>query len=172
MGRYYSGSIEGKFWFGVQSSNDVENLISITSNPPNMSWIGCGCHVEYEEDGYCLNCYNSLEEFLDKEGDSIEGGIHYYEDSELIYQIDESSLEELNKSLTNIEKDFDENMKKLCETLPIDLQNAANGQFDEIIDYMEKHKIYDEKIIARYCLGRQIKYSLETDGFCNLYCEL
>ena len=26
MGRYYWGDIEGKFWFGVQSSSDVENL--------------------------------------------------------------------------------------------------------------------------------------------------
>ena len=24
MGRYYSGDIEGKFWFGVQSSTDGE----------------------------------------------------------------------------------------------------------------------------------------------------
>jgi len=24
MGRYYSGDIEGKFWFGVQSSNDAD----------------------------------------------------------------------------------------------------------------------------------------------------
>jgi hypothetical protein len=24
MGRYYHGDIEGKFWFGVQSSNDAE----------------------------------------------------------------------------------------------------------------------------------------------------
>lgn len=26
MGRYYTGDIEGKFWFGVQSSNAPENL--------------------------------------------------------------------------------------------------------------------------------------------------
>ena len=24
MGRYYDGDIEGKFWFGVQSSDDAE----------------------------------------------------------------------------------------------------------------------------------------------------
>ena len=29
MGRYYYGDIEGKFWFGVQSSNDINNLINI-----------------------------------------------------------------------------------------------------------------------------------------------
>ena len=26
MGRYYSGDIEGKFWFGVQSSDDASNF--------------------------------------------------------------------------------------------------------------------------------------------------
>ena len=26
MGRYYSGDIEGKFWFGIQSSNDADNF--------------------------------------------------------------------------------------------------------------------------------------------------
>ena len=26
MGRYYSGDIEGKFWFAVQSSDDAENF--------------------------------------------------------------------------------------------------------------------------------------------------
>ena len=24
MGRYYNGDIEGKFWFGVQASNDAD----------------------------------------------------------------------------------------------------------------------------------------------------
>ena len=26
MGRYYSGDIEGKFWFAVQSSDDADNF--------------------------------------------------------------------------------------------------------------------------------------------------
>ena len=26
MGRYYSGDIEGKFWFGIQESNDADNF--------------------------------------------------------------------------------------------------------------------------------------------------
>ena len=38
MGRFYSGDIEGKFWFGVQSSGDVENLVTITPHT-FYSWI-------------------------------------------------------------------------------------------------------------------------------------
>ena len=33
MGRYYSGDIEGKFWFGVQSSTDAENFGASASEP-------------------------------------------------------------------------------------------------------------------------------------------
>ena len=29
MGRFYSGDIEGKFWVGVQDSDDIENLVNI-----------------------------------------------------------------------------------------------------------------------------------------------
>lgn len=33
MGRYYSGDIEGKFWFGVQSSEDPEFFGAVGSQP-------------------------------------------------------------------------------------------------------------------------------------------
>ena len=36
MGRYYSGDIEGKFWFGVQSSDDA-SFFGGTESEPN--WI-------------------------------------------------------------------------------------------------------------------------------------
>ena len=56
MGRYYWGDIEGKFWFGVQSSNDVENLLNITSQPGSLIWHGCGCVVDFDQknDEFCI----------------------------------------------------------------------------------------------------------------------
>ena len=30
MGRYYWGNIEGKFWFGVQCSSDISNILNIS----------------------------------------------------------------------------------------------------------------------------------------------
>ncbi len=33
MGRYYSGDIEGKFWFGVQSSDDAEHFGAVGREP-------------------------------------------------------------------------------------------------------------------------------------------
>ena len=35
MGRYYSGDIDGKFWFGLQSSNAADRF-GVTGEPPNM----------------------------------------------------------------------------------------------------------------------------------------
>jgi len=34
MGRYYSGDIEGKFWFAVQSSNAADRF-GVTGEPPS-----------------------------------------------------------------------------------------------------------------------------------------
>lgn len=34
MGRYYSGDIEGKFWFGVQDSNDAD-FFGVEGQEPN-----------------------------------------------------------------------------------------------------------------------------------------
>jgi len=34
MGRYYSGDIEGKFWFGVQASTDAD-FFGVNGNEPN-----------------------------------------------------------------------------------------------------------------------------------------
>ena len=172
MGRYYSGSIEGKFWVGLQSSNDIENLINIQANEPRLLWIGCNCYIEDENDEYCKDCYNSLEDFLDKEGENIENGIHFYEDNEIIYEIDEGHLQELKESLKSIETTFDEHLKELCNKLPKNLQNAFEGHFDTITTYISENETHPLNKIASYCLGRQVESCLENEGQCILYCEL
>ena len=47
MGRFYSGDIEGKFWVGIQDSNDVENLVTITPTE-EYAWKACNCFAEVE----------------------------------------------------------------------------------------------------------------------------
>jgi len=172
MGRYYSGSIEGKFWVGLQSSNDIENLINIQANEPKLLWIGCNCYIEDENDEYCKDCYDSLEDFLDKEGENIENGIHFYEDNEIVYEIDEGHLQELNETLTTIEESFDVQLKELCNKLPNNLQNAFDGHFSEITTYVSEKENQSLGKMATYCLGRQIKACLENEGQCSIYCEL
>lgn len=38
MGRYYNGDIEGKFWFGVQSSDDAEHFGAIEQEPAYINY--------------------------------------------------------------------------------------------------------------------------------------
>jgi len=49
MGRYYSGDIEGKFWFGVQSSDDASFFGGEESEPNHLTyWFDEGHLKEIE----------------------------------------------------------------------------------------------------------------------------
>ena len=43
MGRYYGGDIEGKFWFGVQNSWDISNLVDIKYSVEYMEALRMFC---------------------------------------------------------------------------------------------------------------------------------
>lgn len=64
MGRYYRGDINGKFWFGIQSSDDAACL-GVTPEH-QYEYYGCGCYVDLGEEvnvsSYCGSCYDSLSE--------------------------------------------------------------------------------------------------------------
>ena len=57
------------------------------------------------------------------------------------------------------------------------LLNAFEGAFEKTIDVFETLEIEDTKrqdlavLMARYTLGLQIKYCLEKNGDCSVYCE-
>jgi len=38
MGRYYQGDIEGKFWFGVQSSDDADFFGVVSAEPSELEY--------------------------------------------------------------------------------------------------------------------------------------
>ena len=48
MGRYYSGNINGKFWFGIQNSNCIEDLGG-TVEEESYEWQGCRCDYDSNE---------------------------------------------------------------------------------------------------------------------------
>ena len=177
MGRYYWGDIEGKFWFGVQSSSDVENLINITAQPGSLVWHGCGCVVDFDQknDTYCKDCYESKEDFLDEMGEDFEGD-PYDELPEISYDISDDSLEDLCDALTTLEKEIDPKIVTEYKKIDGDMSNAFSGVFkqvDELVGIILKEKEnMDLQVIARYGLGLQIKQCLEKNGSCALYCEL
>ena len=65
MGRFYSGDIEGKFWFGVQDSDDIKNLVTIKGNN-DYSWKVCNCVAEIDDSDYCRSCYESKNEHIEQ----------------------------------------------------------------------------------------------------------
>jgi hypothetical protein len=64
MGRYYSGDIEGKFWFGVQSSTVAGDRFGCVENIPEV--------IEYYADEDHLDTINeALKNIEDKMGDQL-----------------------------------------------------------------------------------------------------
>jgi hypothetical protein len=68
MGRYYFGTISGKFWVCIQDSDDASYFKSpiIFSTPLKcFEYMGCCCFVKDIYDLYCTKCYNSFEEHVE-----------------------------------------------------------------------------------------------------------
>ena len=179
MGREYGGDIEGKFWFGVQGSDDIGNLVNIEPLPQSLTWHGCGCTVDFDEknDLYCKNCYESKEAFLDEMGEDFDED-PYFEEQVIVYQLYEEHLDELKETMENLEKEIDPRIIAEFKKIDKDMSNAFEGIFkpvSEVINQVLKEKEETKnntEIIARYTLGQQIKQCLEKKGSCTICCEL
>jgi phage terminase large subunit len=86
MGRYYDGDIEGKFWFGVQSSDDAE-FFGAKEREPMFVEYGVEDIAEVDKGlDMCILNLGANKERLDKFFDSCEHGyndemlIKYYKD--------------------------------------------------------------------------------------------
>ena len=69
MGRYYSGDINGKFWFAVQSSTDGEFFGAEEQEHGTIPY--CADDLEKAETGI-MNCLNELGEYKKKLDDFFE----------------------------------------------------------------------------------------------------
>ncbi len=75
MGRFYNGDIEGKFWFGVQSSNDADFFGVIGEEPYELGYSYEKENLPDVEKGIkeCLEVLGEFKEKIDqffKENDS------------------------------------------------------------------------------------------------------
>ena len=195
MGRFYHGSIEGKFWFGVQSSDDISNLVTI-KYVMSYSWKSCHCCAEIDidnddEDKYCKDCYESKEEHeesvIEEDGEN-EDNCLYYEEQTICYHLDKDShYDELKKNMDILKSKID---PKIIDEFDKIEQNdkildAFTGVFDNSLkklNEIEKEKennkndsnVHQEyiAIVARYTLGYQLEYCLRTtEDDCYVYCE-
>ncbi len=183
MGRFYSGDIEGKFWFAVQDSNDIENLVNITPNI-EYAWKACNCFAEIDDDDYCSCCYDTKEDHIN---DAIEQGEYeekclYYEDGSIGYSLDkethyEELLDNMNKLKTQIGEEIIKEFDKIEQT--DDIMNAFTGVFNKVLPFINNMKEEEKEkrqklavLVARYTLGYQIEYCLRTNDSCNVNCEI
>ena len=190
MGRFYDGCIQGKFWFGIQDSDDVENLVTIKGNT-DYSWKACNCCAEVDED-YCRQCYETKEEHIEAaiEAEEYEDECLYYEESSHGYCLDkETHYEELVTNMENLKNEIPEEIITEFEKIEQNdkILDAFTGVFDKTHplinkindDFVFGETIFGEKtqkkelsvLVARYTLGYQIEYCLRTTDYCNITCE-
>jgi hypothetical protein len=177
MGRYYFGSIVGKFWFGIQDDSDVITL----GGKPEHIYEFCGCNCIITEDemdnfndkqfAYCQHCYPSFKAHLsDVEIDdeasfdvnnnkspvelwSIHPNMEYY-------RFTQKDLEWLNANLYELENSVGEFM----DSYKIIDNNEIEYDY-ELPDEIDSREVAET--IARLCLGRQIKYCIEKNKYCS-----
>ena len=78
MGRYYYGSIKGKFWVAIQDSAPMEKFGAVCRGE-DICFLGCSCEFEGDESEdkvYCSDHYESYEQHIaevhDRYGDETE----------------------------------------------------------------------------------------------------
>jgi hypothetical protein len=81
MGRYYDGDIEGKFWFGVQSSDDAEFFGAKARDPMYVEYIVEDIAEVEEGLEQCKKVLGENKQKLDDFFDSLE---HGYNDEMII----------------------------------------------------------------------------------------
>ena len=187
MGRFYNGDIYGKFWFGIQSSDDVSELVSYDNPEQCYIWKSCNCDVDEDnidniEGKYCTGCYDSIDDHIAEvvEFEDYEDGLLYSEEQSINYSLNKDThyqelLDSMNKLKLRIHPDIITEFAKIEQN--DNILDAFSGVFDNM-DYnnityeseTEKHKALE--IIARYTLGYQIEYCLRMRGVCNIKCEI
>lgn len=140
MGRFYNGDINGKFWFGVQSSDDISNLLDIDSDMV-CEWYGCGCtlHDDNNEDNeYCIECYNNKEDFLLNASEEMEAdgsSIPYRETNEIVYYISSSQyLKPLEEKLNELEQKIHKSIIDAFKEITGDVSDVFTGVFDNVLE--------------------------------------
>ena len=80
MGRYYNGDIEGKFWFGVQSSDDAEFFGAIGSEPNYIDYYVDDIEAVTKGLNNCKNALGDNKQRLD----AFFNDLDFYNDNKII----------------------------------------------------------------------------------------
>ena len=175
MGREYFGDVEGKFGFGVQSSDDIQNLINIDYDIQHR-YLECYCLKEDDDMNYCKDCYNSYDDHYQA---AFESGcidddqeILFEEDTVVIYTITKEHQTELEESLKELEEKLPINVVQKFNEIKNN-KNIIDGYsliFKDVASEMNKYENRSD-LFFRYKLGIQVNYILNEKDTCFLYCE-
>lgn len=174
MGRYYHGDITGKFWFGVQNSDDAKYF---GVEPEFLhEFHECGCHIEiYDHDDprltdqlYCTDCYSSVEEHREAIDYSDEDSTWFLREISFTFRTE--NLEILEQKVSLLSRQVGQFMEGYT------ILGDKNGEFS--YDYTIQEGINSSitptqrEQIARLCLGKLIYHCVIEKGECMFYAEL
>lgn len=197
MGRYYHGDISGKFWFGIQPSDDASQLGGKLDLV--YRYYVCGCEYDYKSNrknnktqtdtsrDYCMDCYGSYEEHaqaMTEECSLTIEGIEGNTDEPILWHLVENEIHftfEEKIHLPFLEEFIQTSQEKVGKYIDSFhfLENTASFEYDfdfsplfhQEFDGKKQEKHQTQELMARLCLAKQVFYCLKTHGFCSFYAE-
>ncbi len=180
MGRYYFGTISGKFWFAVQDSDDASRF-KIENNYPGptrcFEYAECCCFVDDFIYNYCKKCNSSYEEHFNKleEEDKKQYPLNtalIYKNNYIKYYFYDYELLYVTHKLKMIKKKLTIDFNKLGFKITRDSKGCIDYDVENF-EYIDSIKDNNQiKLLARWCLGKQIELSIKEKGYCEIYCEI
>jgi hypothetical protein len=163
MGRWYHGNIHGKFWFGVQSSDAMQNYGAV-EQPADFMFKVCCCSCDCGEasgQDYCGGCYESYEDHIkevrDEWDDDSITECFQPDESNGNWEYDRDMFED--QGLPYIEK-HEELFNKYIESLTF---NEDNDYAYEINWTKEDFGADVGEILADLCMLKQIQHFFEKE---------
>ena len=191
MGREYWGDISGKFLFGIQSTDDISNLVKCYPEY-EFIWNGCNClftneNTVYENCNgycsddcqhiYCKNCFTSSQEHRNNILELGDEDEPLYTDAGYIeYNISNTHIDDMEENMKIIANDINPNIIAAFKDVENDerIVDLFNGVYDGVQNIINTTSCKDEEriLIARYGIGLQILYILRRQDKCIVHCEV
>jgi hypothetical protein len=176
MGRYYYGTISGKFWFGIQTSYDAANFkqhILPNEGIEYYVYYVCGCDVENIALKYCHECFSDYESHIngldDIDKNSLNEHLLAFKNNHVKYNFDESDLEYIQIKLLELENIIGYDIiEKLEYTIDENNDFEYNVNINNIIN-IDNNIL---KLIACWCIGKQIECAININNYCYIECEI
>ena len=166
MGRYYNGNINGKFWFGVQSSDAMEKYGAVEQKHNFQYKIcGCCCDDEPQEKDYCERCFNSYKDHIKEVRDECDEDrvTECFEEDEsgCDWLYDKDMFEDQGLPFIEEHKDL---FNKYIETITFDEDDDYSYDIKFVKKEYETTRCEDDNIIADLCMLKQIQHFFQEEN--------